>query len=88
MGMRSQENQILIDADILSDSYLLPEIPLRELQVSRIATCLRPITEGRKPVHCWLHGKPGVGKTRLQTWFYDQTGNELCGAFYVRVYRK
>ena len=25
------------------------------------------------------------GKMRLQTWFYDQAGNELCGAYHVRV---
>jgi len=29
-----------------------------------------------------------AGKTQLQTWFYDKDGNELCGAYYARVYRK
>ncbi len=29
-----------------------------------------------------------AGKARLQTWFYDQSGNELCGAFYAMAYRK
>jgi arylsulfatase A-like enzyme len=28
-----------------------------------------------------------AGKTRLDTWFYDAEGNELCGAFYVSVRR-
>ena len=28
-----------------------------------------------------------AGKTRLQTWFYDAAGNELCGAFYATAYR-
>ncbi len=28
-----------------------------------------------------------AGKTKLQTWFYDQQGKELCGAFYVSVCR-
>lgn len=26
-----------------------------------------------------------VGKTTLQTWFYDENGKELCGAYYVCV---
>jgi hypothetical protein len=26
-----------------------------------------------------------AGKTTLQTWFYDQQGKELCGAFYTYV---
>jgi hypothetical protein len=29
-----------------------------------------------------------VGKTQLQTWFYDAKGRELCGAFYAEVLRK
>jgi arylsulfatase len=29
-----------------------------------------------------------AGKTRLQTWFYDAAGNELCGAFYVTAHRR
>ena len=29
-----------------------------------------------------------AGKTRLQTWFYDAAGNELCGAFYVTATRR
>jgi hypothetical protein len=29
-----------------------------------------------------------AGKTRLETWFYDAKGKELCGAFYVEVLRK
>jgi arylsulfatase len=29
-----------------------------------------------------------AGKTRLQTWFYDLSGNDLCGAFYATVRRK
>jgi hypothetical protein len=29
-----------------------------------------------------------AGKAMLQTWFYDQSGKELCGAFYVYCRRK
>ncbi|MHC4573343.1 MAG: hypothetical protein ACYS76_04310 [Planctomycetota bacterium] len=28
-----------------------------------------------------------AGKTRMQTWFYDTHGRELCGAYYVYVNR-
>lgn len=28
-----------------------------------------------------------AGRSRLQTWFYDASGKELCGAFYVEVRR-
>jgi arylsulfatase A-like enzyme len=29
-----------------------------------------------------------AGPTKLETWFYDAAGEELCGAFYVSVRRK
>ncbi|MHC4639682.1 MAG: hypothetical protein ACYTBV_19620, partial [Planctomycetota bacterium] len=29
-----------------------------------------------------------AGKTRLRSWLYNSRGDELCGAYYVRVYRK
>ncbi|HUW18839.1 MAG TPA: arylsulfatase [Sedimentisphaerales bacterium] len=28
-----------------------------------------------------------AGKTRMETWFYDKNGQELCGAYYVYVNR-
>jgi len=28
-----------------------------------------------------------AGKTKLRTWFHDEQGKELCGAFYVSVRR-
>jgi arylsulfatase A-like enzyme len=28
-----------------------------------------------------------AGRTRLETWFYDEAGKELCGAYYVYVAR-
>ncbi len=32
--------------------------------------------------------KLNPGRTQLKTWFYDENGNELCGAYYVTVTRK
>jgi cell division control protein 6 len=61
--MHAEEHPILLDADILSESHIPEEALRRESHLKEIALCLRPITEGRKPIHTWLHGKPGTGKT-------------------------
>jgi arylsulfatase A-like enzyme len=29
-----------------------------------------------------------AGRTTMQTWFYDKTGEEICGAYYVYVHRQ
>ena len=46
----------------------------------------KPVIPGDKSVVFTVPLK--AGRIRLQTWFYDPSGNELCGAFYVMAYRK
>ena len=43
----------------------------------------KPVETSDKAAVFTLHLPPG--KTTLQTWFYDGTGKELCGAFYTYV---
>jgi arylsulfatase A-like enzyme len=46
----------------------------------------RPVAPGDKSATFTTRLKPG--NTRLQTWLYDASGTELCGAFYVIVTRQ
>lgn len=55
--------RIIIDQDVLSESYLLPEMRTRQPKLNEISLCLRPVTEGSEPVNCWIYGNSGVGKT-------------------------
>jgi arylsulfatase A-like enzyme len=45
----------------------------------------RPVSAADKAVS--FKTKLQTGRTQLQTWFYDESGNELCGAYYVYVRR-
>jgi arylsulfatase A-like enzyme len=45
----------------------------------------KPIPENATAVT--FKAKLKAGKTRMQTWFYDKHGQELCGAYYVYVNR-
>lgn len=69
MRMRwNDEPSILSDPDILSETHVPPDIPGRDAQVNELTLALRPAAQQRKPVHCWLHGNPGVGKTSTARW--------------------
>jgi hypothetical protein len=46
----------------------------------------QPVKAGDQAVSFTIALK--AGPTKLQTWFYDAEGNELCGAFYTEVRRK
>ena len=70
------EPTILTDPEILSESYPAEEIHARQAQLKQIGTCLRPISEGEKPMNCWLHGKPGAGKTATTRWILKKLESE------------
>jgi hypothetical protein len=46
----------------------------------------KPVASGDKSATFTVRLK--AGKTRLQTWLYDSSGAELCGAFYVTATRR
>jgi orc1/cdc6 family replication initiation protein len=72
----NEEKIILANPDILSENHLPPEIHARDTQMQEIAMCLRPMVDNRKPMNCWLHGKPGVGKTATARWTMRKLENE------------
>lgn len=46
----------------------------------------QPVQPGDQSAVFTVHLK--AGETKLQTWFYDKDGNELCGAYYTEVRRQ
>lgn len=56
-------DSIVIDHDILRESYIPARLRARETQSEQILCCLSPVVERRKPIHTWLYGKSGTGKT-------------------------
>jgi len=56
-------NPIVTDENLFSESYVPGALPGREGQADELWGCLCPVLEGRRPIHTWLYGKPGTGKT-------------------------
>ena len=57
------EAPLVTNPDLLDETYLPANIPAREPQIEELAFCLSPATDGKKPMHAWLFGRPGAGKT-------------------------
>jgi len=51
------EQILLLDPDIFAEHHLPQDIHAGEEQLKQIEIHLRLITEGRKPINCWLHGR-------------------------------
>jgi len=56
-------SSIILNQDVLSENYVPVRLKAREAQGEQILCCLSPVTSRQKPVHIWLHGGAGTGKT-------------------------
>jgi orc1/cdc6 family replication initiation protein len=54
---------IVVDHDVLKETFSPETLRARDSQLEQILCCLLPVTKNHKPIHTWLHGKPGTGKT-------------------------
>jgi orc1/cdc6 family replication initiation protein len=54
---------IIVEHDILREVYIPAKLKARETQIDQILCCLSPVIKNQKPIHIWLYGKPGTGKT-------------------------
>lgn len=58
-----EEFSIITNPDLLDENYVPADIPVREPHIEELTHCLRPALRSKKPMHAWLHGRPGTGKT-------------------------
>lgn len=54
---------IIVEHDVLREAYIPPKLKARKTQIDQILCCLSPVITRHKPIHTWLYGKPGTGKT-------------------------
>ena len=60
-----REANVVTNPDILGETYVPPDIPAREPQIQELSLCLSPALRKKKPIHAWIFGKPGTGKTLI-----------------------
>jgi archaeal cell division control protein 6 len=67
-----REDRIIIDPDLLMEMYLPSDVTGREAQIEELKACLEPAVRKQKPVHAWLYGRPGSGKTSTAKFILRQ----------------
>jgi len=60
---------IVINPDVFDENFIQDRIPQRKVHVMKLFYCLSPAMERKKPIHVWIHGKPGTGKTMTSKFF-------------------
>ena len=74
---RQDEPAILCDPEVLTDSHVPSDLLRRDTEIRELKRALRPATEHAKPMHCWLHGDPGTGKTAAARWMLRTLHHEF-----------
>jgi arylsulfatase len=80
------EADTAMDAPLTIRGYKVTALPVASarMKISEFDSA-QSVVSGRKTVTFKVKLK--AGKTRLHTWLYDNSGKELCGAYYVRAKR-
>jgi len=78
-----REAGIVVNPDLLEEAYIPPDVPGRESQIQELALCLLPAARRKKPVHAWLFGRPGTGKTLIAKFMLRKIEREasVSGAY-------
>jgi len=66
----------------LTPEYVPDRLSGREQAVAEISSCLAPAASQRKPIHVWIHGASGSGKTAAARLAVMRLGR-ACPAAYV-----
>jgi len=61
-------DSIIFDHLPLGETYIPNKLIARESHIRQIFSCLFPLLNKQRPVHIWLYGKPGTGKTSCATY--------------------
>lgn len=54
--------------DALDYEFVPPVIPFRENQQHALASCIKPLLQGRNGRNVFVYGAPGIGKTSATRW--------------------
>lgn len=57
------EGKVIRNFDLLTEEYLPEDLIARQEQITQLQRYLSPALQGQKPLHVWLYGRPGTGKT-------------------------
>jgi|Deesub1362A_J573_1020465.scaffolds.fasta_scaffold00028_147 orc1/cdc6 family replication initiation protein len=66
------ENGIIRDESVLLETFIPTRLLHREGQLEALASCLRPVTKGRRPRNAFLYGPTGTGKTAMCLYVFEQ----------------
>lgn len=76
--------------DALDYEFVPKELPFRESQQHLLASCIKPLLQGKNGRNAFIYGAPGIGKTAATRWVLkelDETTDDIH-TLYVNCWQK
>jgi cell division control protein 6 len=73
---QDDRQSILLNPSFFHEEYFPTSIIGRESQLRELELCLMPARQGKKPLHAWLFGGSGSGKTTIAKHFLQKLERE------------
>ncbi len=74
--LMAQYHEVLTRPELLCEDYFPSDILGREKQLNAISYCLEPANKKMKPVHAWIYGQSGTGKTVVAKYILKKSQKE------------
>jgi orc1/cdc6 family replication initiation protein len=74
----SNNSSVVTKPELLHENHFPADIKAREPQINELSDCLRPAIKKMKPMHAWIYGKPGTGKTLVARHVLRKLEKEAC----------
>jgi len=82
------ESEMKKNANIFNNSYIPQDIPARDSHIKNLHSCFSPALKRSKPLHAWLCGKPGTGKSLVAKYFLqDLMEKHQINGVYINCWR-
>lgn len=86
--MEKDGNSNVVNFDIFDETYIPSNILARSSQIRELRLCISPGLRDQRPVHAWLHGVPGTGKTMIAKYLIDKLREDSkMGGIYVNCWK-
>lgn len=72
MAANCEEARILTKPDVLEEDHLPDHMLHRKNRIAEIEDYLSPILRKQRPLHLWLYGDPGTGKTSTARYVLEK----------------
>jgi cell division control protein 6 len=72
MAVNHEEARILTKPDVLEENHLPEHMLHCESRIAEIEDYLSPIIRRQRPMHLWLYGDPGTGKTATARYVLEK----------------